>query len=97
MIGVNGWYSANHRSPGAIDWAGTNALPRNGRNIRGMGRLLAFSGVLATRPSATDSQVSANATTTTRPTTASHPARLADGRKPSATATQVTTAVLMTV
>ena len=63
MIGVNGWYSANQRSPVGIESAGTKPLPRNGRNTSGMGRLLAASTLLVTRPSATESQVSANATT----------------------------------
>src|SRR6185312_7707719 len=37
MMGVNGWYSENQRSPGAIAAAGTNALPRNGRSASGRG------------------------------------------------------------
>ena len=63
MIGVNGWYSANQRSPAGIESVGTNPLPRNGSRISGIGRLLAVSTLLLTRPSATDSQTSANVTT----------------------------------
>jgi hypothetical protein len=97
MMGVNGWYSANQRSPGAIDWGGTKALPRNGRKISGMGLLLAPSGFLAASPSATDTQVRAKATAVTRTTAASHPAPLAAGRKPSSTARPVTRAAAATV
>ena len=32
MAGVNGWYSANWRTPTGIDEAGANALPMKGRN-----------------------------------------------------------------
>jgi hypothetical protein len=56
MKGVNGWYSANQRSPVGIESVGTKPLPRKGRNTRGWGRLLAASTVLATRPNATQSQ-----------------------------------------
>ena len=37
MIGVNGWYSENQRSPVAIAAAGTKALPRNGSSASGSG------------------------------------------------------------
>ena len=30
MIGVKGWFSANHRSAAGIDSVGTKPLPRNG-------------------------------------------------------------------
>jgi len=33
MTGVNGWYSANHRSPTGIVLVGTKPLPRNGKSI----------------------------------------------------------------
>src|SRR6266542_4094702 len=56
MTGVNGWYSANQRRAVGIESAGTNPLPRNGRSSKGMGRLLAASTVLLTRPQATDSR-----------------------------------------
>ena len=72
MIGVNGWYSANQRSPAGMESVGTNPLPRNGSRISGMGRLLAVSTLLLTRPSATDSQMSAKVTITRTPTAASH-------------------------
>jgi hypothetical protein len=67
MKGVNGWYSANHRSPAGIESVGTNPLPRNGRRISGMGRLLAASTLLARRPSATDSDVIARVIIARRP------------------------------
>ncbi|GAA1282184.1 hypothetical protein GCM10009646_81870 [Streptomyces aureus] len=56
VIGVNGWFSANQRRPGAIEPAGTNAEPRNARNWMRSGLLLADSTVLEIRPSAADSQ-----------------------------------------
>ena len=58
--GVNGWYSANHASPGGMQSVGTNPLPRNGRRIRSIGVLLAVSTLLAEMPSSTLSQVSAS-------------------------------------
>src|SRR6476620_9485729 len=72
VIGVNGWLSANQRSPGDIEPAGTNAEPRNGRNCTSSGLLLADSTVLEIRPSAAESQVTANAMATRRPAAASH-------------------------
>ena len=63
IIGVNGWYSANHRTAVGIDSVGTKPLPRNGSRISGIGRLLAPSTVLDARPRATDSQVIANVIT----------------------------------
>ena len=59
MKAVNGWFSANQRSPAGIQFVGTNPLPRNGSRSRGWGRLLALSTLLATMPSATESQVRA--------------------------------------
>ena len=59
MIGVNGWYSANQRSPAGIESVGTNPLPRNGRSTSGIGRLLAASTVLAARPKRDRQPVSA--------------------------------------
>ena len=71
MIGVNGWCSANQRRPAGIESVGTKPLPRNGRSIRNIGRLLAVSTVLATRPRPTESHVSASVRKTTRPAAAS--------------------------
>ena len=59
MIGVNGWCSANQRSPAGIESVGTNPLPRNGSRVSTIGRLLAVSTLLLTRPSATESQLKA--------------------------------------
>ena len=50
MSGVNGWYSANQRSPVGSESGGTNPLPRKGRKTSGVGRLLAASTVLLTSP-----------------------------------------------
>src|SRR6266542_6031236 len=72
MNGVKGWYSAKARNPAGIESVGTNPLPRNGRNTSGVGRLLADSTVLAARPSATDSQVSANVIIARTAAVASH-------------------------
>jgi hypothetical protein len=97
MIGVNGWYSANQRSPVGIESVGTKPLPRNGRNTRGMGRLLAASTVLVTMPSVTDSQVSARVIIARTPIAAAHSTRPALGRNPMSTATAMTTARLSIV
>ena len=43
MMGVNGWCSANQRSPAGIESVGTKPLLRNGRSIRNIGVLLAVS------------------------------------------------------
>src|SRR4051812_45268888 len=86
VIGVNGWVSANQRSPGDIESAGTNAEPRNGRNWISSGLLLADSTVLEIRPSATDSQVTAKAMAASRPAAASHSSGVAPDRKPTASA-----------
>src|SRR4029450_4776140 len=59
LNGVKGWYSANQRRAVGIESVGTNPLPRKGSSIRGIGRLLAASTVLLTRPQATESQVMA--------------------------------------
>ena len=50
MIGVKGWFSANQRIAAGIESVGTNPLPRNGRRIRGIGRLLAVSTLLRDQP-----------------------------------------------
>ena len=42
MTGVNGWCSANQRTPAGIESVGTNPLPRNGSSSRNIGRLLAM-------------------------------------------------------
>ena len=72
MNGVNGWYSANQRTPAGIESVGTKPLPRNGSRISGIGRLLAVSTLLADQPSATASQVSAKVISASRPSAASH-------------------------
>ena len=97
MTGVNGWYSANQRSPAGIESVGTKPLPRNGSSIRNIGMLLAVSTLLLTMPSATDSQVSARVIRARTPTAASHPPgrRWAESR--SSRATPMTTAMLSIV
>src|SRR5436190_24003383 len=92
MIGVNGWYSANQRRPTGIDAVGTNPLPRNGSSVSGIGRLLAASALPATRPSATDSQLIANAVSTSRPAAESHATGPALDRKPTSSAIPMTAA-----
>jgi hypothetical protein len=92
MIGVNGWYSANHRSPAGSESVGTNPLPKKGSSVSGMGRLLAPSTVFVTRPIATASHTRANATAARNPAAASHSTAVASGRKPTSTATPRTTA-----
>jgi hypothetical protein len=61
MIGVKGWMSATKRRGSGIEAVGTKPLPKNGRSISGIGRLLAASTLLLTRPSATETQVRASA------------------------------------
>jgi hypothetical protein len=97
MAGVNGWYSANWRTPGGIAAAGANALPTNGRKTMSSGVLLAASGVPETRPMATASQVRAKVSSRSSPAAASQAGRPARGRKPMTTATAITEAVLATV
>ena len=55
MIGVNGWFWANHASGPGIESVGTNALLMNGKSRRICGRLLAVSTLSVTRPIPTDS------------------------------------------
>jgi hypothetical protein len=93
MIGVNGWYSANCRTPGPIVSAGEIALLRNGNMISGTAASPADSGVLAANPSATVNQLVAKETNTMRPIAPSHPAKPAAGRKPIANATPMTAAM----
>jgi hypothetical protein len=69
---VKGWYSANQRRAVGIESVGTNPLPRKGRSSRGMGRLLAASTLLLTRPQATVSQVMAKVIMARIPTVAVH-------------------------
>ena len=52
MIGVNGWFSANQRRPSGIVAVGTKPLPRKGRRIRNIGRLLAVSTLPVDMPEA---------------------------------------------
>src|SRR5689334_11578862 len=59
FTGVNGWYSANQRTPAGSELVGTNPLPRNGRRMRNIGELLAVSTLLADRPRPTHSHVTA--------------------------------------
>ncbi len=92
VTGVNGWCAVNQRTPTGIEPAGTNALDRNGsRNWTGRVEPLAPATVLAPRPRATDSQASAKANARTMPTAASQSAADARGRKPTASATPVST------
>jgi len=97
MIGVKGWYSANQRRPVGIDSDGTMALPMKGRNCSGRGRLLAVSGLLATRPIAAASQVSAKVSRARTPATATHSVGVALGRKPMISATPMTSVMLASV
>src|SRR3984893_11357866 len=96
ITGVNGWYSANQRTAVGIECVETKALPRNGRTISGGGALLAASTVLAARPSATDSQVSANVNKTRRAAAASQFAALVVARKPVSSAIAVTATMAST-
>src|SRR5918997_2672613 len=97
MTGVKGWYSANQRSAVGIESVGTNALPKNGSRIRGMGMLLAVSTLSLTRPSATVSQVIAQETIASTPMAATHSRGPAVGRQPTSSATPVTTAMAIAV
>jgi hypothetical protein len=97
ITGVNGWYSANQLSPVGMESVGTNPLPRKGRKVRGMGRLLAASTVLAARPMATHSQVRARVIAARIPAVATHSTGPALGRNPMATATTRTMARLSMV
>src|SRR5262252_7186838 len=81
VTGVKGSYSANWRSPAGMLAVGTNPLDRNGSRVRNMGVLLAVSTLLAARPSAADSQISANANSASTPAAASHSTALAWDRK----------------
>src|SRR5579875_3582326 len=70
VTGVNGWYSANCRSPVGIESVGTNPLPRNGSRVRNIGVLLAVSTLFAARPSAVDSHIRALAKSSSIPSAA---------------------------
>src|SRR3954447_25465265 len=74
MIGVKGWYSANQRRTVGMESVGTKPLPRQGSRIRGIGALLAASGVGDFRPRETDSQVMATTNRVSIPVAASHSA-----------------------
>ena len=76
---------------------GAKPLPRNGSSVSGIGRLLAVSTLLATRASATDSQVIASEASRSIPTAPSHWTASAEGRNPTANATAVTMARPITV
>ncbi|HYB37187.1 MAG TPA: hypothetical protein VEF72_16545 [Mycobacterium sp.] len=47
MTGVNGWYSANQRTPAGMEPVGTKALLMDGGTTRISDMLLAPAGVLA--------------------------------------------------
>src|SRR5664279_2041101 len=97
MIEVKGWYSANQRTSLGIVAKGTNALLINGSRNRGITTLLAASGVLVTRPSATASQVSARANSASTVIAAIHSAGSAVGRKPRSRLTAMTRPTLSIV
>src|SRR4029077_11504644 len=94
VTGVKGWYSANQRTPAGIESVGTKPLPRNGSSSRNIGRLLAVSTLLLTRPRATDSQTSAKLIIAMTPIAATHSAKVAVGRNPMGAAIRMTTATL---
>ena len=91
VIGVKGWFSANWRRPAGMESTGTKPLPKNGRRIRNIGMLLAVSTLLASRPNATESQMSAKASSTSSPTAASQRRGSAGEWKPISSATAITT------
>ena len=72
MTGVNGWFSANQRTPAGMEPVGTKALLTNGSTTMSSARLFAPAGVLATSPNATVSQVRANVSSANTPIAASH-------------------------
>ncbi|BBE48564.1 hypothetical protein RE2895_54950 [Rhodococcus erythropolis] len=76
---------------------GTKPLPRNGKRINTIGRLLAVSTLLLTRPKATDNQIMAMETRTRSANVAAHSTKPAVGRKPTAIATAMTTTRLTIV
>src|SRR5712691_513014 len=86
VTGVKGWYSANWRSPAGMVLVGTNPLLRKGSRVRNLGVLLAVSTLLAARPSAVDSQMSAKANSTRTPVAASQASGPVVGRNPTARA-----------
>src|SRR5580700_5543958 len=83
MMGVNGWFSANQRTPAGIEAVGTKALLMKGRNCGISDRLFAPAGVLAVRPKPIASQVRASVNPVKSPAAASHSSGLALERKPS--------------
>src|SRR3984957_7471759 len=93
MIGVNGWYSANCRTPCPILAAGTTALLTNGSRISGTTVRPADSTVFAAIPSATVSQAAANAAATAIPIGGSQSSGVAGDRNPSAKAIPMMTAM----
>lgn len=60
VIGANGWYSANRRSPAGIVVVGTKPVLRKGKRVRNIGVLLAVSTLFAVRPSAVASHTNAS-------------------------------------
>jgi hypothetical protein len=74
-----------------MDSVGTNPLPMKGSRVKIIGVLLAVSTLLATRPRATDSQVSAMVSSNSTPVTASHSTKPAVGENPMSRATPSTT------
>ena len=72
VAGVNGWYSANWREPGRHRRGEHEAAAEErAASVRNIGVLLAVSTLLAARPSAVASQISANANSVRRPIEAS--------------------------
>src|SRR5579883_3518638 len=97
MIGVNGSFWANQRTPAGIEAVGTKALETNGRNCGISDQLLAPAGVLAIIPKPTHSQLSARVSRTKSPAAASHSIGVALGRKPRPMATPITSTALIDV
>jgi hypothetical protein len=97
MTGVNGWFSANHRTPAGIDSGRANVLLMNGRNWMISDSELDPAGVFATSPSGTDIQLTAVASRATSPATATHSGRLAADRNPMRNAIPNTSVVLIMI
>src|SRR5262245_40287748 len=90
VIGVNGSCSTDQASGPGIDAVGTKAELRNTNSVRIIGRLLAVSTLSVTIPSATDSQLIANAVSASTPTAPSQAIGSVVGRKPTSSATTTT-------
>src|SRR6478609_912389 len=90
MMGVTGWFSANHATAGGMVSVGTKAELMNGRKMSGYENALAPSTVLADRPAITAIQVSDRVNRIRMPATASQPKTLVPVRKPRSRATATT-------